>query len=352
MRRQGVIGTRHSCLPARLLLGLAALALSGAACGPDVPALVTALPSLTFTPVPPASTHTVTPPASSTQVPSVTESPTAIATLTTTPAAKATATSPPAASATAPSATASLAFQGTPPTPDAQASTRQVLLPILLYHYVEPWPADASPLRKALTVQPADFAEQMAYLHQQGYVTVSLYDLMAALALGQPLPKRAVVLTFDDGYRGLIEYAAPALKPYGYTGTIFVITQLMDENLAQYLTWPQAESLYAAGWKIEPHTKTHPALAGRDRDYQLYEMLGSLQTVQAHIGTAPRFFAYPFGKWDAETIKLAKEMHLWAAVTELPGAVHNYVDRYTLHRVRINGTITLPDFIRTIKAAQ
>ena len=353
MRRHGVIGTRRRCLPARLLLGLAALALSGAACGLVVPALVTTLPSLTLTPVLTASAHAATPqPAGSTPAPVATETPAAVATPSTTPAATATATNPPAASASATSATASLTFQGTPPTPDAQASTRQVLLPILLYHYVEPWPADASPLRKALTVQPADFAAQMAYLHQQGYVTVSLYDLMAALARGQPLPERAVVLTFDDGYRSLMDYAAPALKPYGYTGTVFVITQLMDENFTQYLTWPQAESLYAAGWKIEPHTKTHPVLAGRNRDYQLYEMLGSMQTVQAHIGTAPRFLAYPYGKWDAETIKLAKEMNFWAAVTELPGAVHNYADRYTLHRVRINGTITLSDFIRTIKAAQ
>jgi peptidoglycan/xylan/chitin deacetylase (PgdA/CDA1 family) len=230
--------------------------------------------------------------------------------------------------------------------------SRQVKLPILLYHYVEPWPANASLLRKNLTVQPADFAAQMAYLHDQGYVTVSLYDLMAALTQGTKLPPRAVVLTFDDGYRTLMDYAAPALKPLGYTGTVFVITQLMDENFTQYLTWPQAEALYAAGWKIEPHTKTHAVLAGRPRDYQLYEMLGSVQTVAAHIGTLPRFFAYPYGKWDDTTIELARETHLWGAVTEIPGALNGYATRYGLRRVRINGTMALPDFIRTIKANQ
>lgn len=352
MRRPGVIGTRRRFLPARLLLGLAALALSAAACGPDVPALVTALPSLTATPVPPTATNTALPlapsPTQTSAAPS--DSPTSPPSAT----ASATPTAPPSAPATSEGSpgTPFAPWAGTPPTPDARASTRQLRLPILMYHYVEPWPANASLLRKALTVQPADFAAQMAYLYAQGYVTVSLYDLMATLALGQPLPNRAVVLTFDDGYRTLMDYAAPTLKPYGYTGTVFVITQLMDENFAQYLTWPQAESLYAAGWKIEPHTKTHPILAGHDRNYQLYEMLGAVQTVQAHIGTAPRFFAYPYGKWDALTIELAKEMNLWAAVTELPGAVHDYADRYTLHRVRINGTITLPDFIRTIKATQ
>src|SRR5215471_6414670 len=160
---------------------------------------------------------------------------------------------------------------------------------------------------------------------------------MATLDRGQPLPPKAIVLTFDDGYRTLMDYAAPAMKPYGYTGTVFVITQLMDENSSQYLTWPQAEALYAAGWKIEPHSKTHPVLAGRSWDYQLYEMLGSLETVQAHTGAAPRFFAYPYGKWDATTLKLAEQLHLWAAVTEIPGSQQAYADRYTLPRTRING---------------
>jgi len=347
MHRRETIRNRPRWLPARLFAGLAVLALSVAACGPDVPALVTALPSLTVSETRLAPISTITAPASATLAPS--DTPPA-ATLTdpasATPSASPTAATP-AASVTSQPAATELAL-----TPDAQALGRQVKLPILLYHYVEPWPANATPLRKALTVQPADFAAQMAYLHAQGYVTVSLYDLMSALAQGTSLPQRAVVLTFDDGYRTLMDYAAPALAPLGYTGTVFVITQLMDENFAQYLTWPQAEALYAAGWKIEPHTKTHPILAGQKRDFQLYEILGSVQTVAAHIGRMPRFFAYPYGKWDDTTIELEREMNLWGAVTELPGDVHAYSTRYGLHRVRVNGTMTLADFIQTIKATQ
>lgn len=333
--------TRPRGLPARLLVGLAVLALGAGACGPDVPTLVAALPTLA--PVRVISATSTPLPARPTLTPTATKQPSQ--TPTQTPPATAT------AAATA-AANASVAPTSFAPTPDGQSLSRQVKLPILMYHYVEPWPAKAGTVRKNLTVQPADFAAEMAYLHAQGYVTVSLYELMAALTLGQPLPPRSVVLTFDDGYRTLVDYAAPAMKPFGYTGTVFVVTQLMDENFAQYLTWPQAKALYAAGWKIEPHTKTHALLAGTDRAYQLYEMLGSVQTVQAHIGVMPRFFAYPYGKWDDTTLKLERELDLWAAVTELPGAIHDFNDRFELHRVRINGTITLADFIRTIKATQ
>ncbi len=336
MSRRTLAAGRCSGQAALLLLGLVWFL---AACAPKVPLLVTGAPSLALTTAPPPSTASASPQPSDTPSPTPSETPAVLSLSGTT------------ATAAAPAATSD---QGSLPlpTPDAQAATRTVRLPILMYHYVEPWPKGANLLRKHLTVQPADFAAQMAYLHSQGYVTVSLYDLMAALALGRPLPQRAVVLTFDDGYRTLMDYAAPALEPYGYTGTVFVITQLMDQNFAQYLTWPQAEALYAAGWKIEPHTLTHSVLAGRSRAYQLYEMLGSVETVQAHIGMAPRFFAYPYGKWDALTIELAKQMNLWAAVTEIPGSVHDFRDRYTLHRVRIDGMMTMKDFVQTIKNTQ
>ncbi len=230
------------------------------------------------------------------------------------------------------------------PTPDALARGRQVRLPIFMYHYVEPWPAQADEIRKNLTVRPADFEAQMAYLHQQGYVTVSLYDLTYALALGRPLPPKAVILTFDDGYRGLAQYAAPVMKPYGYTGTIFVITEFMDNKLEAYLSWPDAEALYAQGWKIEPHSKSHEQLSGRDRAFQLYQMLGSVQTVQAHIGVQPRFFCYPSGKYDDLTLKLAHEMNLWGAVTVDYGQTHTLADLFTLTRVRVSGQATLAQF--------
>jgi peptidoglycan/xylan/chitin deacetylase (PgdA/CDA1 family) len=218
-----------------------------------------------------------------------------------------------------------------------------------MYHYVEPWPADAGTIRKNLTVRPEDFAAQMQYLHDHGYVTVSLYDLLYALTLGWPLPPKAVVLTFDDGYRTLMDYAVPVTQPYGYTGTVFVITELVDREFEQYLTWPQAESLYARGWKIEPHTKTHEELRGRDWDFQLYQMLGSMQTIEAHIGVMPRFFNYPAGKYDDVTLQLDRELGLWGAVTVEFGRTHTLDSLYTLKRVRVGGQDSLQQFVGALE---
>ena len=260
-----------------------------------------------------------------------------------TPTPSATATTQPTL-APSPSATAVVL-----PTLETDVPNRRLRLPILMYHYIEPWPADASDIRKGLTVRPEDFTAQVAYLHDHGYVTVSLYELMAALRTGTALPPNAVILTFDDGYRSLMDYAVPELNRYGYRGTVFVITELIDREFEAYLTWPQVEALYAQGWKIEPHTKTHDELAGEDRDFQLYQMLGSLQTVEAHIGVRPRFFCYPAGKYDDVTLRLAHELNLWGAVTTTPGRWHSLADQYTLSRVRVDGQGTFDNFVTSLE---
>jgi peptidoglycan/xylan/chitin deacetylase (PgdA/CDA1 family) len=281
--------------------------------------------------------------------PTGTPAPVVVSVVTFTPApTEVLASATPAPSFTAPPTVMPTATLRPLPTPDANAAQRNVRLPILMYHYVEPWPADAGDIRRGLTVQPEDFAAQMQYLHEHGFITVSLYDLIDALALGNPLPEKAVVLTFDDGYRSLVDYAAPEMQKYGYTGTVFVITELMDKALPQYLTWPQAEALYAQGWGIESHTKTHDELPGTGRDYQVYEMLGAAQTIEAHTGHFPRFLCYPAGKYDDVSITVARELNLWGAVTTQFGRTHTFADRLTWGRVRVDGRGTLQDFINAL----
>lgn len=235
------------------------------------------------------------------------------------------------------------------PTPDGDARSRLVRLSILMYHYVEPWPPNADEARKSLTVRPEDFALQMQYLAENGYTTVSLYDLVDALALGRALPERAVVLTFDDGYRGLMDYALPVTQRYGFTGTVFVITDFSDYDLPAYLNWTQIKQLYALGWRIEPHTKTHLTLASRTRDKQVYEMLGSIETIEANLGVRPRFFCYPVGKYDELTVQLAYEMNLWGGVTTHGGRLHTYDNRFTWSRMRVDGRGSLKDFIYAVE---
>ncbi|MBS60301.1 MAG: hypothetical protein CL606_03215 [Anaerolineaceae bacterium] len=227
------------------------------------------------------------------------------------------------------------------PTPDEFGDDRVARLPILMYHYIEPLPNDADNIRVGLTVQPGVFRQQLAFLHAKGYKSVSLYDLTYYLAQGIDLPDKPIIFCFDDGYRGLYQHAFPHMQEYGYTGTVFVLTQLMDENHPSYLTWRMARRMYESGWKIEPHSKTHVQLSNRPFELVQYQVLGSMQTVQAHIGLQPRYFSYPSGLYDQQVIAYLKALGFWGAVTTEFGLEHDISGAFTWNRIRVSGKTTI-----------
>ncbi len=227
------------------------------------------------------------------------------------------------------------------PTPDDFGDDRVARVPILMYHYIEPLPTDADNIRVGLTVQPGVFRQQLAFLPAQGYQSVSLYDLTYYLAQGIDLPDKPVIFCFDDGYRGLYQHAFPHMDAFGYTGTIFVLTQLMDEEHPSYLTWRMARRMYDYGWKIEPHSKTHVQLSNRPFELVQYQVLGSMQTVEAHIGLQPRYFSYPSGSYDQQVIDYLKALGFWGAVTTEFGLEHDITGAFTWNRIRVSGQTTI-----------
>src|ERR1043166_1123322 len=97
-------------------------------------------------------------------------------------------------------------------------------VPILMYHYVDTPPKDADRVLQDLTVTRANFVEQVKWLSEQGYHSITPDQLVAALWQGAKLPSKPVMFTFDDGYANAWYNVTPVLLDYGYTGTFFVIT--------------------------------------------------------------------------------------------------------------------------------
>ncbi|RMG98577.1 MAG: polysaccharide deacetylase family protein, partial [Chloroflexi bacterium] len=217
-------------------------------------------------------------------------------------------------------------------------------VPILMYHYISVPPADADIYRYDLSVEPDNFRAQMAYLAENGYTTIDLYDLSLAITNKKELPPKPVILTFDDGYRDNYENAFPVLQEFGLKGTFFVVTEFVDRGLEAYMTWPMLEEMAAAGQRIEPHSKTHADLRNRDRDFLIWEILGSQETIAAHIGYTPRYFAYPGGRYDDAVIQILRELDYWGAVTTISGKWHGFADRYEWTRLRVRHDTTLAEF--------
>ena len=338
MEERSPRGANAGCLGIVLVLAVVVMILMAAnrPASHTVLAAARLLPkaSATHTPTPtPTNTPTPTPTATNTPTPTQTPTHTATPTLTNTP--------PPGVTMTptwtpSPTLTPTPTFTPTPlPTPDGEA--RGFKVPLLMYHYISDPPWDADEYRLNLSTRPEDFAAHLAYLKSAGYTGISLYHLLDALTWGRPLPEKPIIITMDDGYRDNYENAFPLLQEYGFTATFFVLTDPIDQQSERYMTWPQIEEMVAAGMDVEPHSKTHPDLRGQDYDFLVWEILGSAQTVEAHTGRYPRFFAYPSGRYDEAVIALLQQIDFWGGVTTWTGLYHTWDDRFELHRIRMSG---------------
>ena len=229
------------------------------------------------------------------------------------------------------------------PTPrDTYSWTLKV--PILMYHYISEPPEDADKYRRDLSVTPEDFREQMNFLVDNGFETVDLYDLSLAIAGKVELPVKPVIITLDDGYRDNYQNAFPILEEFGQIATFFLATEFIDKNNETYMDWAMVEEMAAAGHRFEPHSKTHPDLTVNDRDFIIWEVQGSRETIAAYIGYLPRYFAYPSGRYNGEVMQIIAELDFWGAVTTLGGVWNGYNDRFEWTRMRVRDVTTLDDF--------
>lgn len=217
---------------------------------------------------------------------------------------------------------------------------RRIDTPILMYHYVSPLPPNADDVRRELSVSPEAFRAHVEYLFYEGYTAISLYQLNDALLRGTPLPPKPVVLTFDDGYIDHFTNVFPVLQEFGFTGTFFIITSVADARNPAYMRWEQIQQMAAAGMSMEPHTKNHISLRQREFDTLVYEMLGSMESLEAYTGRQPHMFSYPVGQYDDATLAVASTLPIWRAVTTENGRVHTTDNRLTMTRVRIPGGLS------------
>lgn len=232
------------------------------------------------------------------------------------------------------------------PTPDGTVRTARV--PILMYHYLSTPPADANIYRLDLSVTPERFAAHLDAMQQAGYTTISLYTWLAHLTQGAPLPEKPVVITFDDGYRDNYENAFPLLRERGMTATFFIVTDFIDEQRPEYLTWDMVREMYAGGMSIESHGRNHISLENKDTDYLIWQALGSLETIQYELGVRPRFVSYPAGDYDQATIDIFRSANYWAGFTTVQGATHRSDDLFRAKRVRVHGSTTPEELLRIL----
>jgi peptidoglycan/xylan/chitin deacetylase (PgdA/CDA1 family) len=225
------------------------------------------------------------------------------------------------------------------------AAARGTAVPILMYHVVSAAPAGTA--NAQLWVARGRFAAEMHALQRAGYHAVTLRAVYDAWHRGGPLPRKPVVVSFDDGYLSQYTHAAPVLKALGWPGVLNLIVHSIGPG---GLTEHQVRSLMAAGWELDSHTVTHPDLTTLGDAQLRREVSDSRRDLQQRFGVPVDFFCYPSGKFDARVVAAVRAAGYLAATTTNPGYARPGGARLELPRVRVNASDTAATLLARLVA--
>jgi peptidoglycan/xylan/chitin deacetylase (PgdA/CDA1 family) len=177
-------------------------------------------------------------------------------------------------------------------------------LPILMYHRVAP---AGAPRLARYRVTPAAFEAQLQYLHDNGFYSVGLEDWRKAMVTQQPLPGRAVLLTFDDGTLDFFTYAWPLLQRYGFSAIVFLVAEEIGGSnrwdraygeAVPLLGWEHICQLQAVGIEFGSHSATHARLTALAPAGVVREGARSRMLLERELGVPVTAFSYPHGAED------------------------------------------------------
>lgn len=209
-------------------------------------------------------------------------------------------------------------------------------IPVLYYHSVKE-SAD-----NEVTITPKILRTQLKYIHDQGYVTLTTSDLKAYILNDSPIPEKSILITFDDGYMDNYYSAFPILKDFNMVATIFCITSDLDGSY--YLSKEAIREMSSYGIDIESHTVNHPHLNKMTYDKQLEELLESKKTLEEITGKEINSIAYPFGDFNNDSIKAAKDAGYTLGFTTKLGLSDRSDNPLTLDRIYINSKYDMNTF--------
>jgi peptidoglycan/xylan/chitin deacetylase (PgdA/CDA1 family) len=216
-----------------------------------------------------------------------------------------------AVAATASAEVPATAASGKPADNAAIMARKQV--PVVCYHQIRDWKPTDSKGAKDYIVQIAAFKEHIKMLADSGYHTILPDQLYAYLTTGAPLPKKPIMLTFDDTDLDQFTIANPTLKKYGFKAVYFVMTVSLGRP--HYMTADMVKKLSDEGNVIGSHTWDHHRVDkySHNSELKIIGKNGKITTrpvddwvtqidkptkkLEEITGKKIDYFAYPFGIW-------------------------------------------------------
>jgi peptidoglycan/xylan/chitin deacetylase (PgdA/CDA1 family) len=204
-------------------------------------------------------------------------------------------------------------------------------VPVLMYHEIAR--PDGGPIYSGLFVRPRTFIRQLRWLARHRFRGVTLARVEAAWAGRARLPRRPIVISFDDGYRGVYEHAFRRLRRHHWPAVL----NLATGNLAfgGGLSPRRVRRLIRGGWELASHTIHHERLRGASRAVLRGEVSGSRVLLRRLFGVPVRNFAYPEGRWDSRAVQAVRAAGYSGALGITPGLARPS-ERFHLDRIRVD----------------
>src|SRR3954447_13891864 len=207
-------------------------------------------------------------------------------------------------------------------------------VPILMYHVISA-PKPGAPFPELYTPKPA-FAAQMRAFARQGYHGVTLQQVYDYWHHAIALPRKPIVISFDDGYLSHYTHALPVLHKLGWPGVLNL--EVNNVLTAGDISQSQVRTLIRAGWEVDSHTLTHPDLTAVSATQLQHELAGSRAFLRSHFHVPVNFFCYPAGRYDATVEAAVRAAGYRLATTTRPGVAGPHGDPFALPRIRVSGS--------------
>lgn len=221
---------------------------------------------------------------------------------------------------------------------------KTVDIPIVLYHHIDDMGDGGS------CIAEETFLSHLDAIRDAGYEAVSFQDVSDYVLEGEPLPKKPIVITFDDGYLSNYEIAWPALAERGMVGTIFVIGSSVgkttykdtDVPIIPHFSYEQAREMIGSGTiAIQSHTydmhqyRPLEADGGRegvlprgDEENEAYraalyqDLSTAVSEIEQNTGEAVQVLAYPFGLYTEDSERISAEAGITVTLTTKMETAH------------------------------
>ena len=216
---------------------------------------------------------------------------------------------------------------------------------ILMYHDVMDIRPETDAMRQVIGIKPDHLEEQFKYLDDNGYKTLFVSEFVGLLEKG--VPKKSVVITFDDGLTDVYETVLPLIKKYNIKITVYANPGFNGTN--GRMTYPQIKKLHESGVvEVGAHTMKHANLTLADDDEARAEIRYSKEVLQEIIEAPVTSFAYPFGKFGYREEKMVADEGIRIALAADHSHGKNYNNLLSLPRTNIGQKTLLREFIRIL----